>query len=277
MTPAIVASFSSSDRALREMLGVYARDLAAMVPRIVQAIQVYQGADGKLAQVATSSRFVKSILKEHGGAMTQGLDRFLDGAGRKALEGFSALEGSADLLSVGSRELATVLKANHKDLARQFGPLSKSFQRALKDELATMALVPRSSDLAAKAIAERVGVSAGQAKTIVSTAMASTQRDLHKQALDAMPADKKMLALYIGPMDASTRGFCAALEGKAVRREDLHRLKNGQKGASDVQRYCGGFNCRHRLLPVSEDFVKRRKIPIANAGDIARANAAARG
>ncbi len=52
---------------------------------------------------------------------------------------------------------------------------------------------------------------------------------------------------YVGPQN-NIREFCAAHLGRIYTAEEILRMDNGQ--GLPVQYYCGGWNCRHRWIPV---------------------------
>lgn len=266
---AFTASVQAQDEALAKLVAEYSSKVDAMIPAMVRSIQEHQGSDGKLAQSASSARFIKRLLAQSGRPLVEGLDEFLSKAGDAALDDNA-------LVGVGRRELGVTLKSTFDDLSKGMIRVSRGLQGALQMELATLAVVPKSHDVAARSLADTIGRSVGQAKTLVLTASSQIQRDLHTQALNQLPTDDAYV-IYMGPVDGRTRPFCAALEGKAIRKQDLSRLDNGQRGASNVARHGGGWNCRHRLMPATGSLVRRRGIPIADSTTIARANAAAKG
>lgn len=52
---------------------------------------------------------------------------------------------------------------------------------------------------------------------------------------------------YSGP--APQRPFCSAIYGKIFTRAEINAMDNGQTG--DVMTTCGGYNCKHRWVPVA--------------------------
>lgn len=55
--------------------------------------------------------------------------------------------------------------------------------------------------------------------------------------------------LFVGPVDAKMRPFCARLVGKVRTREQIDALDNGQ--LPDVFLTGGGWNCRHSFVAIS--------------------------
>lgn len=64
------------------------------------------------------------------------------------------------------------------------------------------------------------------------------------------------LYLYVGPDDDITRPFCEARVGKVYTLDEIKDWDNEQ--GLDPLIYCGGYNCRHQLSPISlEDAVNQ--------------------
>lgn len=57
--------------------------------------------------------------------------------------------------------------------------------------------------------------------------------------------------LYVGPNDKITRPFCKARVGKVFTWEEIKKWDNGQGLPATI--YCGGYNCRHDLRPITEE------------------------
>ena len=55
--------------------------------------------------------------------------------------------------------------------------------------------------------------------------------------------------LYAGPRDERNRPFCAERVNKVFSREQISQWDNGQGLPADI--FCGGYNCRHELVPVN--------------------------
>jgi len=270
----ILTEMRRNDKAMDELLKKYGAQIKAITPKLVEFIQQHQDSDGKFRQGVASAKFVKKILSQMGSPLTSGIDKLLSDAGAVAVESFNASPGAPSFM-VGQREIATVVSGSFDELTSNMLGVSKDLQSALKSELLQLSLVPKSIDTSAKVLSEVIGKSIGQAKSIVNTGMSAVQRDLHEQALDALPEDEAMV-LYLGPDDGETRGFCAVLAGLAIKKADIAKLKNGQRGASNVLRHGGGWNCRHRLLPITADFAEAQGMKIAKSSDITAANNAAR-
>ena len=77
-----------------------------------------------------------------------------------------------------------------------------------------------------------------------------------QQVVDLEKAKKAGIErfLYIGPDDKITRPFCRELVGGIFTLAELRAMDNGQDLPVEVFR--GGYNCRHRLRPISDRLAK---------------------
>lgn len=66
--------------------------------------------------------------------------------------------------------------------------------------------------------------------------------------------------LYAGPKDYRNRPFCADRAMLIFELADVYKWDNGQ--GLPVIPYCGGYGCRHRLLPVANDFGRTRAVKL---------------
>lgn len=64
------------------------------------------------------------------------------------------------------------------------------------------------------------------------------------------------LFAYVGPDDGITRPFCDARVNKIYTRAQIAKWDNGTKLPADV--YGGGYNCRHDLVPMSQERAEQR-------------------
>ncbi len=56
--------------------------------------------------------------------------------------------------------------------------------------------------------------------------------------------------MYWGPDDKLTRPFCDQHLGEVHTIEEWKKIDNGQNGSAAT--HAGGWNCRHRLVPVGQ-------------------------
>jgi hypothetical protein len=92
-----------------------------------------------------------------------------------------------------------------------------------------------------------VDASESQIRTLYDTSVSIFARQV--EALQAS-ADPDTPFVYMGPADKKTRPFCREHVGKVYTRAEINELDNGQ--IDNVFLTCGGFNCRHMLVEVSQ-------------------------
>lgn len=100
-----------------------------------------------------------------------------------------------------------------------------------------------------KALHQDYGLPAlGNIKTEVSTTIAGFQRSVSQKKAQDVGLE---LFLYLGPDDDVTRPFCEERVGQVFDIDQIRDWDNGQGLPADI--YLGGYNCRHQLVPVTEE------------------------
>lgn len=125
------------------------------------------------------------------------------------------------------------------------------------------------------AVAERVGFE--RATVEAETRIAEADRYFIDHAIkSAEDADNGItfLLAYVGPVDGRKRPFCAALVGKAFKREEIEPLRNGQTVTHPIHS-CGGYRCRDSWQPTMEELLEDSPYVRGTSADISAANAAA--
>lgn len=141
--------------------------------------------------------------------------------------------------------------------------------KAIREALQGMSLgVPLKASMSA--LSAQLERSEGRQLTEVKTKIASYGRQVTAAVGESAGLD---LYLYTGPRDGITRAFCKPLINKVVNEQQMARLDNGQ--GLPVKLSGGGYNCRHSWSPVSQGFVDAAGLTMADAADIAKANAGA--
>jgi hypothetical protein len=90
-------------------------------------------------------------------------------------------------------------------------------------------------------------------------------RQFNRNYTKAISDDLNLLAYYYkGTKIKDTRPFCTARTGRYFKKEEVEKWaslnwqgKNPSTTSQTIFIYCGGFNCRHDLAPVSEDLYER--------------------
>lgn len=142
------------------------------------------------------------------------------------------------------------------------------------------------ADLKKKLVRAVVGNAVKKAKTATFTAISGYQRGVQQAAYEPPPPqvdepereDPDVPAgryfVYVGPDDRITRPFCEVMVGKAIPDRLVDQLRNAQN--LPFRRFCGGFNCRHTLVPVNHRYVIARRLSVVDESDVSRANEIAR-
>ncbi len=103
-------------------------------------------------------------------------------------------------------------------------------------------------------MAEDIGAkTAAEGATILRTGLMGFNRavSMAKAKEDFGP---NPLFLYIGPDDKVTRPFCHARVDKVFDQKTIDSWDNGTDLPANI--YCGGYNCRHHLRPVSKQLAE---------------------
>jgi len=117
-------------------------------------------------------------------------------------------------------------------------------------------------------------VPAGRIQNLVNTSLAGVQRIASREYSRSISDSGEVLFLYSGPTDQAARPYCAALAGKVVSEQMLANTPNGQGLPPLV--YCGGWNCRHSLVPVNERIATVQGLKRATLQDYLAAKQGAR-
>lgn len=265
----------STDEATKALETAYALQVSRWSTELTEQLLINMDEAGKFKPIVRRSRYLDGLIKTMSPQLLDGTHDLLMQAGSFSIGELAALPGAGDIARPSILALETVAAENYKKLFVDMKSVTQSLRDGLKVEIEALATSPKSFELSSKILSAKSNHTVAQAKTLINTAMASVQRDVNQEALRSMP-DKKPMGVYLGPEDAVTRPFCSVLVGKAIKEEYFPKLKNDQKGASSFRSNGGGWNCRHRLLPVTASYVKRNKIPMANIRTVDKANSAAK-
>lgn len=272
----IQAAMQQTQEATDKLMGEYNRQVAQFSSDVTQHITQHMDDSGSFKPLVRRSRFVDSLVKTKSPMLLNNIYDLLVQAGTFALGELDALPGAGDIARPSLVALETVAEENYKTIFNDMASVTTGLVDGLKAEIEHLTTHPRSFDLAAKNIASKTNHSVSQAKTLVNTGLAAVQRDVHLETLKGMP-DKKRMAMYMGPgPDGVIRPFCKVLVNRVIKETDFDKLKNNQKGASSFRSNGGGWNCRHRLMPVTLAFVRRNNLKPINLTTVDKANTAAK-
>jgi len=102
----------------------------------------------------------------------------------------------------------------------------------------------------ARELQHKAGVVPKYAFTIANTSLMSLDRTARFQQAEQL---NYQLMKYVGPDDELTRPFCENHLNKVLPLSEWQVMTN-DTGPQPVSEYCGGYNCRHRLIMWSNDW-----------------------
>lgn len=192
----------------------------------------------------------------------------LSGAYREALDAAIPKYAGVPFEDFGGPFLRALEASLDADLY-EFQRLGMDLVGRLKGQIEQMAVSPISVRDAAGMLASQTGTTLARAQTLVNTGLAGVQRRLHSEVAAVIP-EEDLVRLYLGPDDKVIRPFCRALVGKALTDEQISMLDNGS--GLPVISYCGGYNCRHDMIPVTRAYAIEAGVEFATDADIEAAN-----
>lgn len=285
----INALTETAEEQVKRIARTYRKQLPALRDYLLQWIKENRSSD-RLLRSQVSLSLVYALIDRAGTRKYFEIDPFLNLATETALQKLRDLgvEFTGGLETPSLRGLEAALagegtafleqsNAARETASLQLARIRDNIALQVQQVLLQMQLVPTPLAVAGEQIAAVSRLSQGQAETIVRTALSGQLQSIQNAAGDRMQqAGIDVLYVYSGPDDALTRKpFCEACVDHAFTKAQISRLNNGQ-GLS-VATHCGGYNCRHELVPVPATYVERQGIPLATAKTIAAANKAASG
>tara|TARA_Y100000310_G_scaffold254514_1_gene261588 strand:- start:284 stop:1096 length:813 start_codon:yes stop_codon:yes gene_type:complete len=269
-----MATLNASDDLVANLTNAYATKVGGAGQRMAEAVALHLDDYGQFKKAATSSRFVRGVVKSMASELLAPTADLIRTSAQYSMGSLASLPNADQIGRVSVLAMEKVAEANYMALAGEMGKVVKGFEATLKRDITALFTNPKPTSITMDLLASSSNKLQAQATTILNTSVASVQREIHATALDAMPGEP--MAIYMGP-SAGARPFCKVLDGRVIKRKQFSQLDNHQKGARDFGTFCGGWNCRHRLLPVSASYVKRHKLRPINKATISKANRAAGG
>lgn len=97
---------------------------------------------------------------------------------------------------------------------------------------------------------ETTGMLARYADTYLRTSLFGLSRMVDKEIYEKAGGYSKYL--YVGPIDNRTREFCVEHVGNTYTEAEIEKFPDENDSGLDPWFSPGGWNCRHRLIPVDE-------------------------
>jgi len=216
---------------------------------------------------------LKNLTREQLGSMLDaaGLDDIINEWTEAQSRLITAAQDSADLAGVPAGQVAPRSSAIGAWLDAEADELwddkiRRPAVRTIREGLLTMGDTPE--DLVPR-LQRKLDLTRSQAATEARTRIADFDQFVVDQNSDAQ------LWWYAGPDDNITRPFCDEIVGKVFDSEQVDALDNSQTIISPrISR--GGYNCRHRWVPMSETTFEASGLPRGTDADVRSANAVAK-
>lgn len=150
-----------------------------------------------------------------------------------------------------------VSEAALRSTMSELGGMSRLVTAEISKELQKAAITGQSVAKLTKIIEGKIDKLQSHGYAIANTGMAGVDRDVTAQLADALDVE---FFTYFGSRDSRNRIFCKDLlnnihpntkqqHSQYWHISEIKELNNGQH--LPTLKYCGGYNCRHRWLPVS--------------------------
>ena len=266
---------TATEKATGDLAAGFALQAQGFSSAVVEGAISQQTDPGVFAPIVKRRSFTRSLVRNASKELTRDVEALIYQAALYQAEELAFVPYASEMMRPSPAALEALAKKNYLIVLEEMAGVTKELEAALHTELTALFVNPKSAGLTLSILEEKGRKTAAQARTIVNTSFSAVQRETQQLALDSFPKTEPKLALYIGPKDAKNRGFCKVLDGFAIKQKDFAKLNNKQKGASSFATFCGGWNCRHRLMPITAGYAKRNRIPVATKRTISRANNAA--
>lgn len=239
MLKQIEAVESVADDYISELARVY-NQLAARLTELLKTADIAETAD-----VALAMSDIQKVLTDSGVYVT-GDDMFTEGYQKvmdSSIEVYRKIYGEnlqyTDQALQNLEALRTVQSAAYNELWT-------GFSNTLTRELTSLSFGTTTYSAAAQVLQEELGIIQSQADTIIRTTMS----EVHRTSTMLLGEDLEIKKYkYYGPDDKITRPFCREHMDQIKTMDEWKALDNGQIGNAATNG--GGYNCRHRLVPVS--------------------------
>lgn len=135
-------------------------------------------------------------------------------------------------------------------ISKRLGTGKQAFERQIASDMVGISLGERTKKSLVDSLSRRGGALASYSHTVANTELMAMDRFVRTLQTDKAGIDKMK---YVGPSDRITRPFCSEWLDRVESVEFWDSLEN-DTGPQPVSEYCGGYNCRHRLIPWRDDW-----------------------
>lgn len=202
--------------------------------------------DGLLDEGVEAARRVgdelADLLKKNFNAVIDGYEAASAAVGERTLETLAA----AGIPEAFVTQSITSLRLQVDGTLADITTLSREAQAELRTLIVDTVRSQVPPGEALQALTDKLNGAAAKVATHVDTGIAAFDREVVIQSSEAAGVE---WFLYDGPLDQLTRPYCDARVGKRFTLASLDAVDN-DTGPNPPSRYCGGWNCRHRLTPL---------------------------
>jgi len=215
-------------------------------------------------------QLVKVMQKEYG-VLINSINKDYSKIGKIIESEFKALELPFEF-NINDNKLLSALRKTAANQFKQFGSLTENkMSQSLYDNVAgggnfSTLIKEMSAALIGSASISGVPLSS-YARTFAHDSLMGYYRTIQKN--QAKTAGIKTF-LYYGDTMGATRKFCRDKVGKIFDEKTINAWQSDKwqgKAPGSVWIHCGGYNCRHHLMPVLPEWIDDKKLVISKSSD----------
>lgn len=242
-----------ADKARRE-LDIIRRALAREMKAIVSRMVVVDGTLSGDAMAAMNAQRVRSQLLTIIGEGRTEMERVLDEQLAAVIKAVMAEHDLGDFSPSATATIEDVRAGALTDILSTVGDGSERMGDAVRVALTTGAQI----DDLIEELSQDIDTTMLRAQAAVDAAVMAAGRKVVVESGKALAEQEglEVVYRYTGPLDRKTRPFCRPLIGKCFTLSALDAMTAAPGQPGPVSLFCGGYNCRHTLAPMTlEDAV----------------------
>jgi hypothetical protein len=230
-----------ASRGVRDLETLRSRILRELTRALVQ-LDTVKGTDRLERDQAAMANAVRVLRQVDAALEAEGVGAVRTVLQQRAVEAATAVADGSPIPADARSEIRAIVDERNADVVAVFAEAQDAIRQAVNAGTTTNGSL---GDLVDE-VARTLDTATQKAAAAVDAAIMAAGRRTVVAAAQESGLD--LVYLYVGPDDAKTRPFCAALVGKAVTEAKLATLDNGMDlPAAD---YCGGYGCRHSWAPM---------------------------
>lgn len=202
--------------------------------------------DGRLDGDVEAARRVgdelADLLEKNFGVVSRGYERASAAVAQASIE-------SIDVPEAFTAQSVASLRAQVSGTLDDIATIGREASEALRTLVVDVVRSQVPPEGALAELAAAIDGTAARVATLLDTGLAGFDRAVTAQVADEAGVE---WYLYDGPTDDLTREFCAERVGKRFTLAMLDATDN-DTGPNPPSIYCGGWNCRHYLVPLLDE------------------------